>query len=91
MEEHQIAFMADKRVDGAVLSSSLHSCERGSGFFKSRLLPGRRKSSPGGPAESHHLVQDAGAFEGQWYGGKRGHRSFILAQGVTPTDWLQAC
>ena len=76
MEEHEIALMADEGVDRALV----HGAQSGAGFVESRDLLIWRKRLPSGPAESHHLVQDAGAFERQRNSGQRSHRPFILAQ-----------
>ena len=65
MEEHQIALVADERIDNGLL----HGAQRGGRFFESRIPLGGGEGFPGCPAEPHHLVQDAGSFKGQWNGG----------------------
>src|SRR5208282_2372778 len=62
------------RIEGGLAGvlSGLHGGESGGRFFRDGRFLGGGQSPPGGPADAHHLVQDAVAFGGERDGCKFG-------------------
>ena len=70
VDQHEVALVADEREQGGLAGGILlHGGEDVGGFFGDRRFFGGGQGAPGGPAEAHHLVQDAVAFGGERDGG----------------------
>src|SRR3954447_10678435 len=68
MNEHQVALMTEHGEKSALMRGGfLHFLEDGGGFVHDLLAVPVRKFAPIGPAEPHHLVQDAGALNREWH------------------------
>jgi hypothetical protein len=75
MDEHEVALVAEQGKDGALAAAGglLQRCQ---GRVASARIAARASAGEGAPrrpAEAHHLVQHAGAFDGQ---GDLGQRDF---------------
>src|SRR5437588_1857515 len=70
MDQHEVALMPDEGIQSGLAWRVLfHRCHRVRGFLRDRLLLRGRKSAPGWPTQTHHLVKDAVAFGGERNGG----------------------
>ncbi len=70
MDQHQIAFVSQQRKQcGLTAGVLLHPAQNGRGLIDDGCLFRRTELPPRGPANTHHLVQNAVTLNGQWDSG----------------------
>ncbi len=71
VHEHEVALMADEGEEsGLAVLVGLHFGEEGGGFSGDLAAVAFIELAPGGPAETHHLMERGVAFDGEGDGGE---------------------